>query len=94
MIGICCGTLLGGQPCRTRGEYRETVIVTLRRVVCGLLVAVVLMLVVSGNALANGGGEAEPATSVSPLALIPAGVAVVAVGYVVFRIFRGRQPKP
>ncbi len=43
-----------------------------------------------GPVLANGGGEAEQALSYSLLALIPAALAVAAVGYVMFRVLRGR----
>ncbi len=48
------------------------------------------MLTAVGRVLANGGDEAEQALSYSPLALVPAGLAVLAVGYVMFRVFRGR----
>ncbi len=65
-----------------------------RSVVCSLLAAAALIPGVPGIALANGGGELAPSTSTSPLALVPAGLAAVAVGYVLFRIFRGRRPKP
>ncbi len=65
-----------------------------RGVVHSLLVAAALIAGVPGIALANGGGELAPSTSTSPLALIPAGLAAVAVAYVLFRIFRGRRPKP
>ncbi len=65
-----------------------------RGAVYSLLAAAALIPGVPGTALANGGGELAPSTSTSPLVLIPAGLAVVAVGYVLFRIFRGRRPKP
>ncbi len=62
----------------------------LRSIAFALLIALGLMLLASASALANGGDEAEQALSYSPLALVPAGLAVLAVGYVMFRILRGR----
>ncbi len=63
----------------------------MRSIVFATLLSAGPALVSSAPALANGGGEAEPTTSLSPLVLIPAGLAALAVGYVVYRIFRGRS---
>ncbi len=63
----------------------------MRSVVFACLLLGALMLVSSASALANGGDETEHATSYSPLALIPAGLAALVAGYIMYRIFRGRS---
>lgn len=66
----------------------------LYRLVYGVLVGVAQIFVVWSNALANGGDEINSVTSTSPLVLVPVGLAVVAVGFVLFKIFRGSPPEP
>ncbi|MFQ5874984.1 MAG: hypothetical protein ACE5JL_14480 [Dehalococcoidia bacterium] len=62
----------------------------LRSICLGGLLAAGLKLALLPVALANGGDEAEHTSSNSLLVVIPAVLAAVAVGYVMFRVFRGR----